>query len=159
MAHNLKVVTVPREAIRRTILVEKVFWDCGDPRHHHQTKEVADTCIARQEEWRKGRERKETRARRYLEILELVIAGVTARQLQERLGVSRTRTDQLIHVCLRKALDRADHGVRRQFRDAGRTFSRKDVLQHKEFWQTLLLQQRDSVIGSQNVAATLTRNG
>ena len=82
--------------------MEVLVWDCGDPDHRHQKKDVAERCAKK-----RGSIRKKPRRRTdedYRNALLWWRGGSTFRSIGERLGVSGGRAAQIVRKAVRKLL-------------------------------------------------------
>ena len=117
--------------IKRTVLVEIEYWDCGDASHKHETEGIASRCIERAAKKESACRRKKARHARCIYAARAVVNGQTFRAAGDSIGVTATRARELVMKVLRSSLHSRICGHKDAPCDYGDT---NKVRQYKKHW-------------------------
>ena len=91
---------VPESPVRRSVMIEVSWWDCGDDAHRHKTEEVAMRCLLKSGALAR-RHAKANLTRRNLAITRSVLNGETLRDVGISVDLSPERCRQITWKTLR----------------------------------------------------------
>lgn len=94
-----------KKAVRKTRIIERVYWDCGIQFHNHQTEEVANRCIRQQDRDARRKHIRLTKDQyilRNIKVTRMIIEGDTLSQAGKRSGLSPFTVRGCVRAALRK---------------------------------------------------------